>query len=298
MELDKSLVLATLICAGLIAALEGVDSVSEPSAAASTTADTRPTSTSGATTTAPAMPGAAVNDFHAPKALPPGPGKSLAKPRDAAENPDSAGYNADYPTFEMRFSEVQARRDGRVVDAAAVQAAISQTSAWLEDESVGDELDLTPEERFDGRVFIRFNPMKIESLVPGDRMEIPLGQLQRSFTFVVDEVEVHDPESVSWTGHLSELDQDNQVVFTQGSTLTYAGITTPEGLFVVQSINGKGWIAEAGSLFKGECESLPVALGAREGAPQTLQTAATSNRFTNPQSLSPSQPFTLEEPTP
>jgi hypothetical protein len=173
---------------------------------------------------------------------------------------EAFGYNPDYPEFSMRMDEVIARRDGQPVDVAAIKAALQQTSAWQDDDSVAEELDLEPEERFDGRVFIRFNPMKLESLVAGDSMEIPLTQLQRTFTFMVDSVEVHDNESVSWNGHLTELDEDNQVSFTQGNTLTYAGITTPAGLFVLQTDSGKGWIAEASSLFKGECKSLPVSI--------------------------------------
>ncbi|MBK8972001.1 MAG: hypothetical protein IPM37_11720 [Hahellaceae bacterium] len=167
-------------------------------------------------------------------------------------------FNPDYPTFAMRFEEVVARRNGAPIPAISVKQAMQMKAAWNSDDSAADALALDPEDRFDGRTFIRFNPTKLESLVPGDRMEIPLESIQQTYTFEVDHVEVNDEESVSWVGHLTESDQQNQVVFTQSSQLTYAGIQTPEGLFVLEAKGSEGWIAPAGLIFKGTCDALPV----------------------------------------
>lgn len=171
---------------------------------------------------------------------------------------DDEGLNPDYPTFAMRYDEVVARRNGAAIPAINVKHALQLKAAWSTDDMAADALDLDPEDRFDGRSFIRFNPMKLESLVAGDHMEIPLDETQQTYTFEVDQVQVNDEESISWVGHLTESETDNQVIFTQSSNLTYAGIQTPEGLFVLEAKGTQGWIAPAGLIFKGSCDALPV----------------------------------------
>lgn len=171
---------------------------------------------------------------------------------------DDEGLNPDYPTFAMRYDEVVARRNGAAIPAINVKHALQLKAAWSTDDTAADALDLDPEDRFDGRSFIRFNPMKLESLVAGDHMEIPLDETQQTYTFEVDQVQVNDEESISWVGHLTESETDNQVIFTQSSNLTYAGIQTPEGLFVLEAKGTQGWIAPAGLIFKGSCDALPV----------------------------------------
>src|SRR5690606_32926926 len=99
-----------------------------------------------------------------------------AQPVGEPDLPEYAQGNPDYPTFASRFDEIRARRDGLHLDPEALLAAMHQPTAWTVDESQAEGLPLTDEERHDGREFIRFSPLKVETLVPGDVMEIPIWQ--------------------------------------------------------------------------------------------------------------------------
>jgi hypothetical protein len=160
--------------------------------------------------------------------------------------------NPDYPTFELRYEEVLARRDNNFIDATALLTAMAQSAAWKADDKVAEALPLSVEERHDGRQFIRFSPLKLESLVPGDEMEIPIAQHNANYTLRVNQVLAHGDGNVTWYGHLQDFPADNQVSITRGQTLTYGGITTPRGLFVLEARDDKGWIVNSERLFKGQ----------------------------------------------
>ncbi len=182
-----------------------------------------------------------------------------AQPAGEPELPESAQGNPDYPTFASRFDEIRARRDGLHLDPEALLAAMHQPTAWTVDESQAEGLPLTDEERHDGREFIRFSPLKVETLVPGDVIEIPIWQANANYRMQVDRVEAHGDGNVTWYGHLKEFERDNQVTITRGESLTYGGITTPDALYVLEARGEKGWIADSGTLFKGE--EVPVEPG-------------------------------------
>lgn len=158
--------------------------------------------------------------------------------------------NPDYPTLAMRMMEMSARRAGQSFEPAAVVEAVSKDSAWETDASIADALPLTPEEQADGREFIRFDPLKVESLVAGDEMEVQIMQTNASYRMTVDRVQANDDGTVTWHGRLNDFATDNQVSFTRAKTLTYGGIYTPAGQFVLEARDDKGWIASGATLFK------------------------------------------------
>ncbi|MET1078594.1 MAG: hypothetical protein ABWY06_11315 [Pseudomonas sp.] len=161
-----------------------------------------------------------------------------------------ADSNPDYPTLADRLSEVSARRDGQHVDVAALYAATRKSSAWEPLDSIPEGFPLSVAEQYDGRQFIQVDPMKIESLVPGDTLDIDIGQLNQSFTAVIDNVQAQPNNNVTWTGHLKDMETPSQVVFTRGESLIVAGITTPQGHFEMEARGNKGWIVNSATLFK------------------------------------------------
>lgn len=161
--------------------------------------------------------------------------------------------NSDYATFGDRVSEIRSRRNGQDTDVAALYAASQKAAAWQSVDSVSDQVPLTDEERFDGREFIQIDPLKIESLVPGDTLEIAIAQNNARYQARIDRVEVQLENNVTWFGHLENVpgaENDTNVVFTRGSSLLTAGITTPNGHFELEARNGEGWIASSATLFK------------------------------------------------
>lgn len=174
--------------------------------------------------------------------------------------------NADYPTLDMRLTEMNARRGGRQFDPEAVVSAVSRDSAWEVDDSIADELPLAAEDRTDGREFIRFDPLKVESLVAGDEMAIQIAQVSASYRMTVDRVQANEDGTVTWYGHLADFDTDNQVSLTRGESLTYGGIHAPEGHFVIEARDDKGWIVSGATLFKRHHDPIIPPESARAGS--------------------------------
>lgn len=188
----------------------------------------------------------------------------------ASTQKDNAAQKADLPiasegnkgvvtegyTLQARVDQMQARRNGQHFDPDAIKSAVQQPSAWQVDPSVADSLGLDDQERYDGREFIRFSPLKLESLMPGDEMEIPVAQQNATYQMVVDNVQVHDDGNVSWTGHLKDFPLENQVSFTRGKDLTVGSITVPDKQFTLQAHGEMGWVVNSFTLFKGGDEHL------------------------------------------
>jgi hypothetical protein len=46
----------------------------------------------------------------------------------------------------------------------------------------------------------------------------------------------------SWRGHLNGYDNEYPIVMTYGQNSVFATVTTPQGSYTLESINGRGWI--------------------------------------------------------
>lgn len=158
--------------------------------------------------------------------------------------------NPDYPQLQTRLDAMRERQPGRSFDAEQVVETMAQSEAWARVDTPPEELPLTPVEKFDGREFIRFNPRRIETLMPGDTLEIPIWQLGANYKMRVDRTENHDNGSVTWHGHLENFNEPHRVTITVGDGLSLGGIDTPNGHYVLQAHGEAGWIASSETLFK------------------------------------------------
>ncbi|WP_308366350.1 MULTISPECIES: hypothetical protein [unclassified Microbulbifer] len=158
--------------------------------------------------------------------------------------------NPDYPQLEARLEAMQERQPGRSFDPEKVVETMARTEAWERVATHPDDLPLTSEQKFDGREFIHFNPLRIETLMPGDTLKIPVWQLGTNFEMRVDYAETHKNGSVTWHGHLENYNESHRVVITVGEGLSLAGIDTPNGHYVLQAHGESGWIASSETLFK------------------------------------------------
>lgn len=169
----------------------------------------------------------------------------------AADDIDYLSMNPDYPTLDFRLAEMKARRDGQAFDADQVRAALQMASPWSEDASAVANLPVDAADQDDGRAFIKFEPMKIESLMPGDELVLPVPQESREFNMVVETVESHGDGVVTWRGHLKDFTEQNQVTISQARGTTQIGIFTPDAHYQVEVFGTKGWVVNSGNLFKG-----------------------------------------------
>lgn len=149
-----------------------------------------------------------------------------------------------------RVKAMQERRPGKAFAQKDVAEAIERPSAWHPVSEIPKSLPLKPEEFYDGRQFIEFDPLKLETLMPGDEMSVLIEDLGQEYRVAIDKVEVHDAERVSWFGYLVGLDGEYRVSFTQGKALTVGGLETPQGHYVLQAHGKHGWVASSGLLFK------------------------------------------------
>lgn len=158
--------------------------------------------------------------------------------------------NPDYPQLQTRLEAMRERRPSRSFDAEQVVDTLSQREAWSRVEEPPEELPLTRVEKFDGREFIRFNRDRVEALMPGDTLEIPIWQLGERYTMRVDRAEIHNNGSVTWHGHLENFSETHRVTITVGDGLSVGGMDTPRGHYVLQAHGESGWIASSETLFK------------------------------------------------
>ncbi|MAM86303.1 hypothetical protein [Allohahella sp. A8] len=167
--------------------------------------------------------------------------------------------NPDYPTFQDRVTEVSVRRNNRDFDPQALWVASQRPEAWQALEAPSQNFGLSAEEMQDGREFINIDPLKIESLVPGDTLELPIAQLNTTLVAQIDEVRSEDNgRNVTWTGEILGLDAPNQITLTRGGDLIMAGISTPDGVYELQAHGSEGWIANGATLFKGQDQQIVV----------------------------------------
>lgn len=169
----------------------------------------------------------------------------------SAPSPKKKADNQIHPEYQERFSAMQKRRPNTQFDVAAIETTMKRENLWNNAKQPAKELPLKPEEFNDGRQFIDFDSLKIETLMPGDSLKIAIDEFKQNYEIVIDRVEQHDYENISWHGHIDGGDgQTYSVSFTRGAILTVGGIDTPEGNYVLQAHGNNGWIASSGLLFK------------------------------------------------
>ncbi|MCE3252292.1 MAG: hypothetical protein K0Q67_1302 [Cellvibrio sp.] len=155
------------------------------------------------------------------------------------------------PELQERLSAMQQRRPNQHFSAEQVIAAVKRTQTWTPAEEIPRELPLKPEEFNDGRQFIELDSLKIETLMPGDQVKVRVDKNAKDYEVIIDRIEKHDYNSISWYGHIQGDDgQTYNVSFTRGEQLTVGGLDTPDGHYVLQGHGDKGWIASSQLLFK------------------------------------------------
>lgn len=150
-----------------------------------------------------------------------------------------------------RLDAIHQRRPDLNIDAATLEAKMAQPYAWKNSDTVPKNLPLKPEELTDGRRFIAVDSLKIETLMPGDTLDLNVPETNNTHEAVIDSVEKFDYDTISWYGHINGSDgQTYSVSFTHGNNLTMGGFDSPDGHYVIQGHGADGWIASSGLLFK------------------------------------------------
>lgn len=167
---------------------------------------------------------------------------------DILQRPDT---NPNYGTFKNRVTEVEARRNGKRVDPQQLWEAAQQPNAWKTVSGAADSLNLSDADKNDGRKFIELSPLKLESLVAGDTLEIDMGDAGKALKVKIDGARSEDDgRNVTWTGDSTDANSPYHLTITKGETLVMGGLSTPEGLYQIEVHDGKGWIVSSATLFR------------------------------------------------
>ena len=88
---------------------------------------------------------------------------------------------------------------------------------------------------------VRVNPHPENLPSEGEQIVLPLldGQTIKVNVEVTKTTENGD---YIWSGHLAGYSNDYPIVMTYGEKLTFATVTTPEGSYSLEAVNGVGWL--------------------------------------------------------
>lgn len=157
--------------------------------------------------------------------------------------------NPNYPTLESRLQAMN-ERGNKVYEPESVLDALAEPSAWKQTKTPPKTIPLKDVELNDGREFIAVNPLKIETLLPGDSLSLPITQKHTSFDISIVSVDKNPNGSFTWHGEIKRNNESYFVEITQSENITLAGISTPDGNFALQANTGEGWLATTDTLFK------------------------------------------------
>ncbi|MBQ4857759.1 hypothetical protein [Pseudoalteromonas sp. MMG007] len=158
--------------------------------------------------------------------------------------------NENYPTLSSRISVINARRSNVNYSAEDLLAAIEKTSAWEEIRQPGKNLNkLSADELSDGRQFIDFDPLKVESLMVGDHLDIAIESIGQVFDMKVDSVRIFEDGNIMWKGKIANI-KNGSVTITQSNVITLAAVILNDDDFTLEAHGSDGWIHNSGELFK------------------------------------------------
>lgn len=128
----------------------------------------------------------------------------------------------------------------------AVQPIESNRSAWQADESAP-----LPPARFTNKGInptpLKMDRRKLASAKLGDTLSLPVPQTSQDYEMSIQQVGEHQNGDKTLKGHLTDQ-PEYTVVVTQGSSVTYATINTPDGSFLLEADQEQGWLMAASDL--------------------------------------------------
>ena len=84
---------------------------------------------------------------------------------------------------------------------------------------------------------------------PGEELALPLPQAE-VVNVKIESSESHANGDYTWRGHLIGYGNDYPVVTTYGKHSSFSTITTPQGSYTLEVVNGQGWIYKNPSVFE------------------------------------------------
>jgi hypothetical protein len=162
----------------------------------------------------------------------------------------AVSQNPAYPTLESRLAALQQRYPSKEFNPDEVLDLLAEPNAWRNETEVPKDLPLSQEDLHDGREFIHFDSSRLDVLLPGDSLDLPVTQLGTRLKMIVSTIEDLPNGGSTWSGDIEGFNDSFHANITHSENLTLGGFDTPQGHYAFQ-VNGKeGWVASSEKLFK------------------------------------------------
>lgn len=173
------------------------------------------------------------------------------QPVPVADLPVSADVLVNAEVALQQAQDSLAGQPEAAADSSAVESRVSResavTTAWQADAQVSPSIPLP-----DG--VVTYEPVSVDLDSPafpgvGERLSLSLPGGDEVVATVESSHENPNGD-YSWRGHLEGHGDEYPVVMTYGANSVFATITTPQGSYTLESVNGSGWVYKNPSEFE------------------------------------------------
>ena len=168
---------------------------------------------------------------------------------------EQANHNPAYPNLASRYEEIKARRPDSHLTPSQLVIAVAEDSAWEPTSQLPEAQLLLDELNITDPALMRFNSAKVESLVIGDVLDIPIPQAGTSYRLRIESIQPDATGTLTWRGHILFQGKNYYASITRNREgLTIGGINTPHGHFTLEAHNDAGWISASQNSFHNAAE--------------------------------------------
>jgi hypothetical protein len=122
---------------------------------------------------------------------------------------------------------------------------------WRESEESRQVLQSNPDKLpgdLAGEAYVELNTQQLKQLQLGDAFELTVPQLGTSFAAEVDHITQHPNGDITIEANFPGMENYYSAVITLGDGNSYAQISTPDGVYLLEAQGDYAWIASRNSL--------------------------------------------------
>lgn len=163
---------------------------------------------------------------------------------------EQVNENPAYSSLDSRYQEIISRRPNAFSNVEELMTAIDEDSAWELTNQLAEAQWLLDNLNIEDPELMQFNSAKIESLVIGDVVELPIKQAGETYRLRIESVQADSDENITWRGHILHNNKNYYASITRNNSgLTIGGIDTPNGHYTLEAHGDSGWISTSHSAF-------------------------------------------------
>lgn len=156
---------------------------------------------------------------------------------------------AELPTAQAVMSHVESHLDSKIASASALAANVAversnevpaQTS-WQMADVKAETPSIPLSEKVSDFAIVVLPQTPAAFPAVGEQISLPMLHGKKLVANVESATKLPNGD-YTWSGHLEGYGTDYPVVMTYGEHSIFATITTPEGSYTMESINGLGWL--------------------------------------------------------